>query len=531
MQQQIIYNVGVYCRLSQDDKQNNESISIETQKLILLDYVKKHGYNLIDIYVDDGYSGTNFNRPDFQRLMNDVNNGKINMILTKDLSRLGRDYLQTGLYMQEFSDNGIRYVALNDGYDNLKNEDSDIAPFKNIMNDWYARDISKKVKNAIRQRAASGLWCFGQTPYGYKTLPENKNQLVIDENVKDNVVEMFRLASLGNGAYTIAKIFNEKGVITPSLYKSKNGCTIFNRHNVDSNYWNAATVLSILKNKTYIGNMTYHKEECINHKTKKTIRIKPKDYKVVKNTHEPIIDEETFNKVQILISSRHNTHIKQDIDNIFKSLVYCSECGDRLAFVYNKTKKGKTYYYNCVKYNHDKRIEKHNCSIKFYELKEAITTNLRYVSKLLLDKDKFIKEYFTDEIKLKEKNSYEKEKAKIKSRLNTLNQLIMKIYEDLVNEKLSNVNYNLLLSKYQNEQLSLKEKLDKIESENNQIVDYIQLYQKFRKIFDEVIDFENPAREDICRLINKIIIHPKKVKEKSISQEIEIYYNFIGKID
>lgn len=168
MQQQKIYNVGVYCRLSQEDKQNNESISIETQKLILLDYVKTHGYNLIDIYVDDGYSGTNFNRPDFQRLINDVNNGKINMILTKDLSRLGRDYLQTGLYMQEFSDNGIRYIALNDGYDNLKSEDSDIAPFKNIMNDWYARDISKKVKNAIRQRAASGLWCFGQTPTGIK---------------------------------------------------------------------------------------------------------------------------------------------------------------------------------------------------------------------------------------------------------------------------------------------------------------------------------------------------------------------------
>lgn len=182
---------------------------------------------------------------------------------------------------------------------------------------------------------------FWSNTYWYKTLPENKNQLVIDENVKDNVIEIFRLTSLGNGAYVIAKILNEKGIITASLYRSPNGYTIFNRHNVESNYWNAETVLSILKNKTYIGNMTFHKEECINHKTKKTIRIKPKDYKVVKNTHEPIIDEETFNKVQILISSRYNTHIKQDIDNIFKSLVYCSECGDRLAFVYNKTKKVK----------------------------------------------------------------------------------------------------------------------------------------------------------------------------------------------
>jgi site-specific DNA recombinase len=223
MEQQRIYNAAIYCRLSKDDEQAGESISIGTQKSMLESYCREQGFLVYDYYIDDGYSGLNFNRPGFERMLNDIDNGKVNLVITKDLSRLGRDYIQTGYYTEVyFSRKHVRYIALNDRFDSMR-DDNDIAPFKNILNDMYAKDLSRKVKAAKRQRAKNGYYISAQAPYGYKVNPANKNQLVVDDEPASVVKEMFRLALAGNSTVQITKILTERKILIPSFYKAKNG--------------------------------------------------------------------------------------------------------------------------------------------------------------------------------------------------------------------------------------------------------------------------------------------------------------------
>ncbi len=302
------YKAGIYCRLSSDDGVAGDSSSIQTQKMMLEKYCKDQGFHIIGFYVDDGYSGLNYNRPSFNRLLNDIDEGRINLVITKDLSRLGRDYIQTGYYMEVyFTNKNVRYIAVNDNIDTNKN-DNDIAPFKNILNDMYARDLSRKVKSAKRQRAMQGMYISSQTPFGYKKDPTNPNHLVIDEDASKIVKEIFRLALLGKGAVGITKELTEKRVITPAAYKAKNGDTKFARYytlrgeNWEYN-WCIATVAHIMKDMVYVGDMENRKYEIQNYKTKKVIKVPKDKHIIVPNTHEPIIIRDEYERVQELIKS------------------------------------------------------------------------------------------------------------------------------------------------------------------------------------------------------------------------------------
>ena len=250
--EQGIYSTAVYCRLSKDDEQAGESVSIETQKMMLTDYCHEHGFHIYGIYTDDGFSGLNFNRPAFTRMLEDIDNGKVNLVITKDLSRLGRDYIQTGYYTDVyFSRKRVRYIAVNDGIDTNR-EDNDIAPFKNILNDMYAKDLSRKVKSAKRQRAYKGYYISAQTPYGYKVDPANRNRLIVDEEAAEVVAEIFRLALIGHSLTQISRILTEREIITPGVYKAKNGDTRFSRYQQgkDSLFgWCYQTVRDILRNQ------------------------------------------------------------------------------------------------------------------------------------------------------------------------------------------------------------------------------------------------------------------------------------------
>ena len=272
------YKAGLYCRLSSDDGLAQDSSSILTQKMMLEKYCKENDLVVSDVYVDDGYSGLNFNRPSFNRLINDIESKKVNLVITKDLSRLGRDYIQTGYYTEVyFASKGVRYIAINDNIDTLK-DNNDIAPFKNILNDMYVKDLSRKVKSAKRERAYKGYFIAAQAPFGYKKDPDNNNKLIIDEEAAEIVREIFRLTLLGKGKIYIAKEYTKRKIITPVAYKLRNGDKRFERFKeLKGKYfeykWNYTTILNILKNIVYVGDMENGKYEVQNYKTKKRVKV------------------------------------------------------------------------------------------------------------------------------------------------------------------------------------------------------------------------------------------------------------------
>ena len=347
----INYRVGIYCRLSKDDAGEGESSSISTQKSILTDYCTANGFDIFKIYIDDGYSGLNFNRPGFQEMMTDVEAGHINMIVTKDLSRLGRDYIMTGYYLELiFPTKGIRYVALSDNYDSLK-ADNDIAPFKNILNDMYARDISKKVKGAKHQRARQGLFIGSQAPYGYRKSTDTPGCLIADSEAAETVKRIFSLAELGFGNIAIAAQLKAQQIVTPAVYKYRHGDTRFSRYPAvakgDEYDWCATTVGQILNDPVYIGDLVSLKTEVTNCKTKQRISVPSESRIVTTAAHEAIISKEQFEAVKE-VRRNHRCPANYRRFNLFRGLIYCSECGHPLAISRKQLLDRATDIYLCT---------------------------------------------------------------------------------------------------------------------------------------------------------------------------------------
>ena len=329
MQEDKTYRAGLYLRLSKDDEQQGESVSIGTQRSILTDYCKANGYIIYKTYIDDGYSGLNFERPGFRELLEDVERGLVNMVITKDLSRLGRDYIMTGYYSEIFfQTKGVRYIAIADDFDSDKGG-NEIAPFKNILNDMYARDISKKIRNAKRQRAKQGLFISGQTPYGYQKDPRNRNQLIVDPEAAAVVRIIFSLAESGMGSVAIASELKARRIVTPSVYKYQRGDERFARYpalkNGDHCAWCPATISQILKNPVYTGVLINLKTEVTNYKTKRQNPVPPERQIVTPNAHEAIIDTDQFERVQVVCTSKKCTANDHRF-NLFRGKLFCECC-------------------------------------------------------------------------------------------------------------------------------------------------------------------------------------------------------------
>ena len=345
------YRVGIYCRLSKDDDTPGESMSIGTQKSILTDYCKDNGLSICDIYTDDGVSGLHFERAGFQRMLSDIESKKINMVITKDLSRLGRDYIMTGYYTEIFfPSKGVRYVAVSDGFDSNKME-NDIAPFKNILNDMYARDISRKIKNAKHQRSKDGLFCSSQTPYGYKTDGKNKNVLIIDEEAASVVRLIFELALKGHGGVFIAEELKFRGICRPAVYKYRRGEARFAEYgNIAAEKscdWSSKTVGMILNNRVYTGDLVAHKTEVTNYKTKTRKIIPVEEQILVENTHEAIVSKEVFFQVQE-VRSGHYCPAMHTRDNLFRGILFCACCGHSLSIAHRKLTYREEDLYRCM---------------------------------------------------------------------------------------------------------------------------------------------------------------------------------------
>ena len=351
MQENNIYSAGLYLRLSKDDEQHGESVSIGTQRAILTDYCISNGYNIYKTYVDDGYSGLNFERPGFCELLEDVEHGLVNMVITKDLSRLGRDYIMTGYYSEIFfQTKGVRYIAIADDFDSDKGG-NEIAPFKNILNDMYARDISKKIRNAKHQRAKQGLFISGQAPYGYQKDPHNRNQLIADPEAAAVVRIIFSLAERGMGSIAISKELKARRIVTPSVYKYQRGDTRFSRYpalkNGDHCEWCDTTISQILKNPVYTGTLINLKTEITNYKTKRKTPVPPERQIVIPNAHEAIIDAVQFEHVQE-VRARNKCAANDHRFNLFRGKLFCECCGHPLAISKKQLKYREADIYLCM---------------------------------------------------------------------------------------------------------------------------------------------------------------------------------------
>lgn len=351
MQEEKKYIAGLYLRLSKDDETKGESISIGTQRAILTDYCRTHQYEIYKEYVDDGYSGLNFDRPGFRELLEDVEQGAINLVITKDLSRLGRDYIMTGYYSEIFfQTKGIRYIALADDVDSLKGH-NEITPFKNILNDMYARDISKKIKNAKHQRAKQGLLCASQVPYGYRKDMVTRNQLIVDSEAAEVVRLIFSLGAQGLGNIAIASELESRQILTPSAYKYRNGDQKFSRYPsiAEGKYytWCACTVGQILKNRVYLGELINLKTESVSYKTKQRVAVPPERQIVTPNAHEALVTPELFAQVQ-LARADHVCLANRKRDNLFRGKLFCECCGHPLTISKKRLKERTTDIYLCM---------------------------------------------------------------------------------------------------------------------------------------------------------------------------------------
>jgi DNA invertase Pin-like site-specific DNA recombinase/5'-deoxynucleotidase YfbR-like HD superfamily hydrolase len=537
---QINYNVAIYCRLSKDDGNIGDSSSIDTQKAMLTRYVQENKWTVYDYFIDDGYSGLSFNRPEFKRMIDEIDKGNVNLVITKDLSRFGRNYLESGTFIEiYFPEKGVRYIAVNDGVDTLNNNNMDITPFKNILNEMYALDISKKVKTGFRTKLLQGKYTATNAPYGYIKDPNDKNHLIINEEVAPIVREIFAYAKEGLGISQIRKKMIEKKHLRPAAYAQSKG-TNYNRFfedNEDNKYfWSNNSVRGILRNPVYAGCIVGNKRSSKGFKSNKRDILQPEDWIIVENCHEPIIEPEEFRLIQKLITSRRQ-QTKTGYNNIFSRLIKCETCGYAMSSTSPNRRKRDTIIdsvgYCCNNY---KTFGKSVCTQHFIEardLHEAVLADIRKHARMAMSNNekmvnKIIKKLCTTS--KTEKNKLTKAYNKASNRLNEIDRLFAKLYEDRVSESITERNYKMMLMKYQSEQEQLTKRIDEIQASLKEDDESIENVKSFTDIIKEYDGIEELTAPLLNKLINKITISERKEVDGKMEQTIKIYYNFVGRI-
>ena len=502
-----IYNIGLYIRLSREDGDKHESESITNQKSLLLQYTKENNLRVYHIYIDDGFSGTNCDRPAFKRLISDIESKKINMVITKDMSRLGRDYIGTGELVEKyFPSKGVRYVAVTDNIDTyLDNSNNDIAPFKAIMNDMYAKDISKKIKSSLKAKQKEGKWVGGRTPFGYDIDPNNKNHLVINEEQASIVKKIFSMSLEGLSYFKIAKKLTEENVKTPAQYYNFEWKS---HYNLNYGQWHAKTIQDILTNKNYTGDLVQNKRSKINYKIKKIVKNNPNDYIVVKNTHEAIIDKDIFNEVQKRLPKNVGRCEKKEI-HLLDGLLYCGDCGHRISVTPRRKKDNRCYticnYYRS--YMKKKLCTTH--SNNYDTLEKIIISSLKELCLNYIDK-KFIKEETLKNINKKDKTSVIKKINTLESEIKRINDNLDNIYLDKLNKKIPLEQFDRLSIRLNNELKLKTEKLIELNNiksnqENNNINN-----KKIKEYINKFLSMDGLNRELIANLIDRIDIYEDK---------------------
>ena len=498
-----LFNVAIYIRLSREDGDKEESDSVGNQRKLLTEYVNKHDdFILYDVYIDDGFTGTNFQRPSFQNMIKDIESGLINCVITKDLSRLGRNYLDCGLYLEVFfPEHNVRYIAVNDGVDTLNKSAMDITPFRNILNEMYAADISVKIKSAYRARFQQGKFMGTTAPYGYIKDPADHNHLLIDDKVAHVVKEIFDLALKGNGVAKICRHLNKQHILRPAAYAAERGETGFERHfegNEDKRYiWSGNSVRSILRSPIYAGNLVGYKRIAANMKSKKRPSKLPEEWEVIPNTHEGIVTQEEFDIVQQLITSRRLPQNKGGFVNIFAGVIKCVDCGCALRAM-NVHRRKRPEIIDCVQYscNNYARNGRSECSahnIEARDLFNAVLADINCFADMAVNDEKAVRaiEKRLTETDQSRAKALEKERKKLNKRLAELDRLFSSLYEDKVMERITERNFEMMSGKYQKEQLEIEARLKEVTETLNEsyeksrgIRDFLALIRNYQGLHD-----------------------------------------------
>ena len=531
------YNYGgdvtaLYARLSKDDDLVGDSNSIVHQKEILAKYAKEHGFTNIEFYVDDGFSGTNFNRPDFQRMMADAEEGKISTVIVKDMSRFGRDYIMVGYYTEiYFSNLNIRFIAINDNVDSNIQTENDLTPFKNVFNEWYARDTSKKIRAVFKAKGNSGKHLTTNPPFGYKKDPNDKDKWIIDDEAAATVRRIFQMYVDGYRISEIGHKLTEEKVETPILYYMNRGI----KTNARSEYpeiWDLMSIKYILSQTAYAGHTVNFQTAVKSYKTKKQVNLPRNQWVIFRNTQEAIIDEKTFETVQQMRKAKR-ARTKYNEPNMFSGLLYCADCGNHLT-IQRVARNRKMDNFSCATY---RKKKKGLCSchrILVSDLETIVKEDLQKVCEYVFLHEK----EFTDEYLSGSKRETVKFQAKTKAELKRLSErqeeigkIIRKLYEDNVNGRITDERFDFLAKSYEDEGNDLKTKIQEFKNALASSVQDEEKLSKFLKVVKSYTKIEELTPEILNSFIEKIYIGETEKYDGRKMQEVEIIYKFIGAIN
>lgn len=531
------YNYGgdvtaLYARLSKDDDLVGDSNSIVHQKEILAKYAKEHGFVNCEFYVDDGFSGTNFNRPDFQRLMADAEEGKISTVIVKDMSRFGRDYIMVGYYTEiYFSNLDIRFIAINDNVDSSIQTENDLTPFKNVFNEWYAKDTSKKIRAVFKAKGNSGKHLTNNPPFGYKKDPNDKEKWIIDEEAAQTVRRIFEMFAKGVRMPEIARKLTQEKVETPTLYNLKHGIKI-RRTSEFPEIWSNATIKGILDQIAYAGHTVNFQTTKKSYKNKKQVRLPEENWVIYRNTQEAIIDEKTFETVQQMRNVKR-AYTKFNEPNMFSGLLFCADCGNRLT-IQRVAKNRNMDNFTCATYRKKKKGLCGSHRILVSELTEIVKSDLQKVCEYVFLHEK----EFTDEYLSGSKKETEKFQSKTKTEIKRLSErqeeigrIIRKLYEDNVSGRITDERFDFLAKSYEDEGNELKQKIFELQNALTTSVQDEEKLSKFLKVVKTYTEIQELTPEILNSFIEKIYIGETEKYDGRKMQEVEIIYKFIGAIN
>jgi len=527
---------ALYERLSRDDELQGESNSITNQKQLLEDYAKKHGFDPVRHFTDDGISGTTFDRKGFKAMIEEVLEGNISTIIVKDMSRFGRDYLKVGYYTEiMFVEKGVRFIAVNNNIDSANQTDSDFTPFLNIMNEWYARDSSRKISAVFTDRMERGLRCSGAIPYGYYRKPDDKQTLYVDEESAKVVRRIFDMVVQGYSYNEIIRIFHDEKILIPAEYErihSPSDC----RHNPvpDPYMWNSTTLGYIIHRQEYLGHTVLKKSKGISYKSKKRVNVAAEDQMVFKNTHEPIVDEETWKLANKIKARKKKTPYAEDPFNL-TGLLYCADCGSKLirhdAQPTTRKKMDSDRAYCCGMYR--KGVNK-VCTmhyVKRNDMLELIRKAIQRASKYSITNEQEFREKIMAELSVKQElddSENEEKRTSAENRMQELDVLIGKLYETYALEKIAPKQYERLMSQYNAEYEELEALVAEL-SPRAEERDPKADMESFITLAKKYADFEELTPLMVSEFIDKIIVHESNgIRGFGRKQKIEIYFNFIG---
>ena len=524
---------ALYCRLSCDDDLEGDSNSIRNQKMLLQKYADENRLRNTRFYVDDGYSGSNFDRPDFKRMMDDVDNGKISTVIVKDMSRFGRDHILVGYYTKYYlAEADVRFIAIYDQVDSETNPDDDITPFKNILNEMYAKDCSKKIKAVIRAKGNAGKHLGTFPPFGYVKSAEDKSQWIIDNEAAEIVKEAFKLCMQGFGPAQIARIFTERGYDTPIIYNRKHGLPVTKTVRYGQNIWSPKSIVGMLSRIEYTGCTANFKTYKKSYKSRKRIDIPREDWVIFENTQEAIIDKQTFETVQRIREAKRRPTDMGEMSPL-SGLVYCAECGKKMYLCRCTTMKQKEYF-NCSSYrkNLKRTCTSHQITVEALNL--LIQDDLRRTIHFATSQNERFLQALQTYAETKTKKELKENQEEIRAaeeRIEKLDKIIESLYEDKVEGKISEERYLKMSDTYEAEQLTLNARVKTLKSEIEKAKEQSDKILNFMILIHKYSNFEDLTPEILRSFIDKVIVHEKTKVDGHYRQTVEIIYNFVGAID